>query len=694
MNSRIFAILILLFIALVSWSLGSECLTAERADRLCLDPLTPIFNWATLATLKLRYRPDIYYHWAFIVGFSGLGVLFIAYLFGRRYALWGFLYFITITLAMCGEMYALNRKPSYTLYLHLASLVAAVLCFISMRLSKKSSPTVAWIDPAKSPSRASFFELAALLAILTIVFCTRFYALNRNPGTWDAEACGHRPVAASWTKIAEQELGGHLQQSSGLTWVALRKLFTRVDHPTEHYLDERILGAIISLLTCWAVFFAVRRFSGVFAAFLALIVYAFGPIDIDWARLPTMHHLPVLIGILLTWSSFVAFSSRSWSAFATTSVLILLCKFAYPSVKLAFLGPLMGLCGAIIWHRREWLGSKRKLSLICLGLAAFFLFRPALYALMNGNYRWLPPVPMIQAVHSATSPLEIIQKYSWQSFGFLYEIFYFPFEPTHWTVHATLEPLRSIPSIAVIFVTLACVRMIFSPRDLYALISIGLIVGGLIPGLATGLSERRVGFSVILLTLLAIIEAAWFINTLISPTSRRFANLAKAISLASIAAVLLTLQTASFFTRAQGKNVQLLTAQVTRPKLKDGTLVAYLAGERRCEFFYSIYDLLKNSNGKIAFTDAYDSLSGEAGVVRQPKPFTRGWHYTETDLKGQIEVVNQTPSWDRVLFVFQETPERKPLIDQIKAAYPNGHAESIELGDVQQQTLFIFDSNP
>ena len=96
-----------------------------------------------------------------------------------------------------------------------------------------------------------------------------------------------------------------------------------------------------------------------------------------------------------------------------------------------------------------------------------------------------------------------------ESFGFLYEIFYGRYQPSHWATPATIEPLRSVPSICVVFAIMALLRLEFLIRQPYALICIGLIVGGLIPGIVTSLAERRIAYSLIFLSLLAVIEVAW-----------------------------------------------------------------------------------------------------------------------------------------------------------------------------------------
>lgn len=63
-------------------------------------------------------------------------------------------------------------------------------------------------------------------------------------------------------------------------------------------------------MNCVVVYILLRFIHGPFAAVLGLIVFGFGPLDLDWSRLPSLHHLPVTAGLLLTWATFVAFIRR------------------------------------------------------------------------------------------------------------------------------------------------------------------------------------------------------------------------------------------------------------------------------------------------------------------------------------------------------------------------------------------------
>lgn len=103
-----------------------------------------------------------------------------------------------------------------------------------------------WLSPGQYQISPRLLEIVEVGGIFVVLVLTRFYAVNRLPGVWDAETCPHRPIAASWSRIIEQELGAHVQQSSGMLWVVLHNLFTRVNDPLLFFLDERLVGVNFS----------------------------------------------------------------------------------------------------------------------------------------------------------------------------------------------------------------------------------------------------------------------------------------------------------------------------------------------------------------------------------------------------------------------------------------------------------------
>lgn len=678
------------------WLLRGECISSELHDQECLaaaqQPIDALRQWVGTTLGKLSIQR--YMTYAVYLGVIGVLLLVIATWCVGRGSVWSLLYGASIAVSLFGERAAFHRQASNTIYLQLAALALGAIALYLVWRRRDGSLEKHWIEPGAHTRRASLLEAGAVLAIFAVIVCTRFYALNRLPGLWDAEGCPHRAIAATWNNIVEQELGEHVQQSSGMAWVAIHHLFNHVNDPLLYLLGERLIGVGLSLLNCVVVYLFVRYLSGPFAAVLALIVYSFGPLDLEWSRLPTLHHLPVAVGLLLTWATFKAFAGRSWRAFFAVALLMVATKYVYPSAKLLSAGPVLGACGALIWERRSWFSHKRKLLLVALGCVLFATVRSILYGVWRQKFELVTPVPMIQPSQAKGSLWDSVVVLASEAFGFLYEIFYGPYDPTHWTVHATVEPYRALPSICVAFATLALLRLLFLLRKPYALICIGLIVGGLIPGIVTGLAERRIAYSLIFISLLAVIEVAWFLDSVLVGKLSRLNTLAKAMILVCVGTAMLSLQTQGYFSRVHAKTVQNMLTERIRPLVKPDTLVVYLAEERRCEFFYGIYDRLEESGGRIAYANANDTPKGPEEMIQDPSPVLNSWYYSLTGLKSQIPLLKESKTWPRVLYVFQETRERMSWKDELSTRYPNGRGYTEEFPDLYRQRIFIFDTAP
>ena len=309
-----------------------------------------------------------------------MGLIALCSLYSGQFSLWSFFYITAVVVSTLGEWFAFRGQALQVRDLQLAACFIGLIAFILLSRRRDGSLEKGWIEPGARMAKPTVYEVIGVFAIFFLIVCTRFYALNRLPAVWDHEACPHRAIAASWRLIVEQELGHHGQSSSGLSWVAIHHLFSRVTDPLFFYLDERFVGVAISLVNCLVVYMFLRFVRGPFAAVLGLIVYGFGPLDLDWSRLPSLHHLPVTAGLLSTWATFAAFSARSWRSFVAVAILIVVCKYVYPSAKLLGLAPALGAMGVLLWQRGSWFGHKRKLLFVILGLFLFATIRSIFYS--------------------------------------------------------------------------------------------------------------------------------------------------------------------------------------------------------------------------------------------------------------------------------------------------------------------------
>lgn len=692
---RFFQLFCVALVGAVFFALRQECLESEVAGRICLEVVSnPIKRIADFGTFILNR------HWQFAryeMEFAGaaLGLVLLTLLCVRRCTWGAFFYIAAIALAGMGELSALTRKPDLTLYYHCGAFVAAIIAFILMVWRDSSRISTGWIDPARVTVKVSLWEVAVVTAIMLATCATRFHQLNRLPGAYDGESCPHRLVAETWDRILAQEVGEFVQQASGMSWVVIHKLFTRLSHPSLYYIDERFLSTAISLVGCLVVYFLMRDLRGLFAATTALILYAFGPLDIDWARLPFMHHLPVVLSLLIAWATFHALNTRAWWSFLALIALIPCTKFVYPSAKLVSFGPLAAMLGVLLFQRREWHGHLRKFGCVLLGMVLFVGLRSVVNYAVRGQIQFMQPFDNPYPSHEVVSPAERVRQMLGQSLYFFYEIFYAPVQPTHWTNHAMVMPLRSVSSITAIFTVLAFARLLVTFRRPESLVFIAMIVGGLIPGMATGIADRRIAVSIVLCFLLAVLELSWFLDVIVAKGSKVLSTTYKIAIPACLMVALGLSQITTFFTRTPGRPIQMQVGDSALSFLKDDTLIVYPAEERRCEMFYSVYDRMKGTGGSIAWATGDDGPHKALDQLRQPRPVLTSWYYTTSELIPQIEPLKKRTYWKNYLFIFQPTKERESWRALLKELYPQGKETIVEYPNTNQQRMLFFEvENP
>ncbi len=692
---RFFQLFCVVLAGAVFFALRQECFESEAAGRACLEVVSSPIKWISDFGTFILNR-----HWHFAryemeVAAGALGLTLLTLLCVRRCTWWAFFYIAALALAGMGELSALSRKPDLTLYYHCGAFAAAIIAFVLMVWRDSSRVSTGWIDPARSVARVSLWEIVVVTAIMLVTCATRFYQLNRLPFGYDGESCPHRLVSETWDRILGQEVGLFVQQSSGMSWVVIHKLFTRLSESSLFYLDQRLLSTAISLLGCLVFYFFLRNLRGPFAAITGLVVYAFGPLDIDWARLPFMHHLPVILSLLIAWATFHALNARSWWSFMPLVALIPCTKFVYPSAKLASFGPLAAMVGVFIFQRPEWRGHLKKFSLPLLGLVIFVGVRSLVHYVVTGETTFVRPFDNPYPSDKIVSQADRIRQMMEQSLYFFYEIFYAPVAPTHWTNHAMVMPVRSVSSIIAVFSVIAFARLLVMIRRPESLVFIAMIAGGLIPGMATEIADRRIAVSIVLCFVLGVLELSWFLDAIVARGSKLLAKTYKlAIPLCLVLALGIS-QTTAFFTRTPGRPIQMQVGDTALSLLKDDTLIVYPAEERRCEMFYTFYDRMKGTEGSIAWATGDDGPHKALDQLRQPRPVLTSWYYTTSELIPQIESLKKRTYWKNYLFIFQPTKEREPWRALLKELYPQGKETIVEYPNTNQQRMLFFEvENP
>jgi len=651
------------------------------------EPVTHIISFGTY----ILNRHWDYSYYEMLVAGGALAIVLLSLLFRRSCSWWCVLYIAALVLSGLGEYSALNRNQNRTLIYHLAAFVAALGAFALMVRRSPELLSKGWLETKRVTAKVTTTEVFCVMVILAIACINRFYQLNTNPSGYDAEACPHRMVADSWMKIFRQEVGAYVQQSSGMSLVVLHKLFTDVNHPTLFYLDERLMSVAISLLGCAVMYFFVRNLRGPYAAFLALVLYVFGPLDIDWSRLPVMHHIPVILSLLLAWATCNALRTRSWGSFLAVALLILCTKFVYPSAKLALFGPLAAVCGVVLFQRKEWRGHYVKLLYVFLGLFLYVGLRSVVYYVVHGHFLVVAPFENPYSPDVQVSQFERIKQMLGQGLYFFYEVFFAPASPTHWTHHATIPPSRSLSSVTVVFCVLVFTRLLFLWKKPEALMFMAMIVGGLIPGMATELADRRIAMSLTLCLVLGVLELSWFFDTVVARGSRVLTGVLKfAVPVCLIGCIGL-FQTTQFFGRYNGRPIQTLAGETVLKTVQDNTLVLYLAEERRCEVFYTLYTRMLDPQREIGFATAHEGPKNAKEQILSPEPILTSWYYTETALAPQIESLKQNKKWGHYLFIFQPTAEREVLRTLLKQTYPQGKETIVNYSEALGQRILLYE---
>lgn len=680
MKSRLFSLTIFQWLSLLAvlvlfYSLRLECIQADKTNMICLSSLDPALTFIRRYVMDV-YSPQFrwqYYRIAFYSTIALFSLIFIAFIIKDRRSWWSWLYVGALAICAYGEFMNVRLQYNRFALYYIGGLV--LTCGVFYTLAKKREPALggALVNNTASYVAPRWFEITAFGVLMVAIAATRFYAVNQIPGHWDAEMCGHRPVVASWKLMVEQELGRESQTAVGLSWMLVHRFLTRFDDPFFFFLDQRLLGALISLTNCWLVYFMLRYLAGPFAAMMGLIVFGFGPLEIEWARGATMHHLPLLLGLLLLWWSCKAFQEKTWRAFLLVAVLIIASKYFYPSVRLIALGPVLASLGVLVWHRDEWIGHKRKLLLVVVGCLGYLFSRTLLSWYTSGSFEFIFPFEKIQPVKGAGDLLSALVPIGQSFLILIREIFSFTELFGHYTFHATIHPARALPSLVMIFAGIALVRLLFLLRHPTGLIWFGVMLGGIVPALLTGLATRRYAFTVTLIGLLAVVELAWFVNKMLAPKFPRVVSLLKASMITLVAVSLCCFQASAMFSRKPSRPYQLNFIEAIRPHITPGTFVIHMTPHNPCPFFYGIYDILKRSNGEIGYAYSLSFRGGAREAILNPRILSGSWQYRNTALASQVPYVRSKRDWQRLLYV----PVTEPLQKLLKERYPHGRVIEI-----------------
>lgn len=688
----LFQWLSLILLACVFWALRHECIQADSANQICLASATPALGFINtiLSGGFFPWSVESYYTYAFN-GSLIIIALIVAALIGTRRCSWCTAgYLLALSACVYGELMSVQLQPLAFGVWFCAGLILAGVAFYLETGKDRSFLSTPFMDPDARQTNPRWYEIGMFALVFMAIAAARFYAVNRMPGYWDAEMCGHRPVVASWELMIEQELGNFSQQASGLSWLLVHRFFSSYEDPFSFFLDQRILGAGVSLLNCWITYFLLRSLAGPFAALAGLIMFGFGPVEIEWARGATLHHLPIFIGLLLVWWTCKAFYERTWRAFIIVALLIPLTKYFYPSARLIALGPSLGFVGALLWHRKEWRGHTLKLFFIPLGGLLYVFSRSLLSWYTVGTFRWIFPFEQIQPINGEGSLRNTLVSMARVTPDLLRETFSIPLIFDHYTRFTTIYPPHVLSSLGVIFGGIALIRLVSNMKNPFALTWIGVLLGGVVPTMLTGLSERRYAVTIIAVSLLASLELTWFLNHLLKPRVPKIVPALKAGVLGLSATCLCIFQTSIMFSRPANRPHQLSMIEAVRPLITPDTFVIHMETANPCPFFYGIFDLLKQSEGRIGYLYCLDMPGCPKDAIMNPQIAIGTWQYRNTELASQASMVKSRRDWSRLLFVFYTHPSTIPWQQMLRERYPKGVGREIVIPNLQNDTTGVY----
>jgi len=669
-RSKLFSLYAIAFLLVggLFYAFTASCLNSQFDGIACLEPLRQYMDPITLAFERFRVFPFEYYQP--VLG-AALGLMLLASLISlvcgkRRLAL---ILFLPV-LPTVAEGAILLKHVTLGVSLHFVGFF--FLCMVFLR-----SPRAGTEPP--SPQQWRLAEAAGFLVFALLLTVFRFYLLNRIPAGWDTEVCPDRHYFfRSFSDLMHHEAGWSPQTSLGFFWLGMNFLLGHLDEPDNYYLYLRILGTGLSILKFTLLFCCVRSLFGVFPAFLSIALLGFGPPEDWWSREPNYHHIPGIMAILILWVSARAVEKRRWRDFMLLAILSGLSRFLYPSgLFLAFI-PLsyFGLLTIFRWN--EWKRHLFKVSFLSLGIVFWYLWRSIGRWYQYGTWSVLPPFEVPS--HSALPPGFLDKLYVIfirNGVDLFTALFVHQVHSTHWTVALTLDPMRSVTSIAVVLGVIALARIFMGRSGQIGLLLLVCIAWTVMPGLTTEIADRRIGASFAVLIVLAAREAG-YLAELCRENGGRFASwLIKVLLPVSATVCLGWIGANQRFRTTEAEPHQVTRGQLFRESLQDGALAVYLTGENICESFYGVYRELKERDCKVGWEQPeYEGKFNIKKAIEDPQLNTGSWVYTMTDLSSCVGRLPQ--KWNRVIYMMNESQDTPQQLEQLRARYPNGKYEEKE----------------
>jgi hypothetical protein len=677
-----FYLLGLLMALVSSWLLADACLTSNERGEMCLGWATPYVHtiFRPVANYLGDYPKHLYNQE--IPWFCGAVLLMSLVSFVRGQLQLG-AFLLLAVLPILGEGYALAGERNLSIASHLSG---ALLLAIFWALSKRD------LSAGDSVSKARLWELGVFGVLMGALLFMRFYALNRIPWNWDTELCLFRQISSSWDRIWQHESGFAPQSSIGLSWLLINKALGHSDEPVTYYLLHRFVGCSISVLKVTLLFLFLRTYFGRFPAFFGAALLAFGPPEDWWARVPSYHHWPGVMAILVIWATIHTINKRTWTSFVLLSLVTALTRFVYPSAMFMGFVPITFFISLLVFQWSEWRRDLWKISVLLLGVAFWMEWLSVSRSLYLGRWEALPPLLIPSHSEMSGGLLNKLHHiFITNGAELISAIFYHQVNSTHWTFALTAKPWRSVPSAVVVLVVIALARMIGQRKDKIAwllTLSLGFCA---LPGITSQVADRRIGSIFSVLIVIAAREAGWICQALERSMGRYIISAVRVIAPVAVAVYLGALGGATFFFSTPGIPRQIALGKVFRENVKTGNLLVDLTGQLQCDMFYSIYRDLKGHNCDAGFVSAqFEGPFTAEALIENPRVDTSAWWYGIFEFAQCREWADK--KWDTATFLITESPMANKWLDQLRQRFPQGVSETHDVSymEYQKEPVIVF----
>ncbi|HEY3123231.1 MAG TPA: glycosyltransferase family 39 protein, partial [Thermoanaerobaculia bacterium] len=684
---------------LIFWAVVS----ARRADfqhRLCLDAFTPMIQG--VVALGAGFEQNVIPRLARVgQTISALLVLLsaVGLVWRRGKGLKPALLLFALAFAVYGQCLLLQREIPGGIRLYGAALLFVVVA----ELLPKRFGSFASQKTGGAPSTLEFVALAFVTAVALLY---RFYALNQLPNDFEGEAAYFMACATSFRSAALVNAGVANGPWSPFGWLYYIPVYLVTKLFGSHLLSIRFVSALAGVVSVPLLWALLRRLAGPVEALFGSVLLCFGLTEMFWSRTDVFpYNAPGVIGIALAWCTYEAIARERLGYFVLAAVLMAVSFHQFPSGQTLFLIPVGAVGVHALLERGFFKRCWKKALILILGAALWYsghslnillatgqLKKASPFALNPGKTLWSLPVEspdLLRRVESLARKVE--QNAADVVRSKFVEIVFGP-HPHHEGIPG-LQGIatREISAAAAILVALSLPLLLLRLKTPASQVVLVWIIAALLPGLlSTSASAHRTAtvfpasFAAAALAggdvIRAIRKLLGNVGTIVVAMGggTLFAGLA-------VVAARLYLETASSATPPT-----VVMADAIRPYFAEGTLAVldidggdYLGSELTYLF---IDDLSRGSRPPLW---RISRGSDWPEIAFHPRPGYDDWYYTYTRLRNRRDAFMGEPPPKRVVFLVQDTPERRSHVELLSELYPRVAAQRHVFSESPRQYNFV-----